>query len=117
MKAAQISLTNYFVSEIQYTANPDFDSSVGSPIAISDYEITPRSRPQSDDRREWEVGLRIGLPMLADRNLPCSLLIDIIGSVHVDQTLREEYIDRFININGVALVFGAAREIVRAITS
>jgi preprotein translocase subunit SecB len=117
MRRAQISLTNYFVSELTYTANREFDVTKPSIIAIADYEVTPRAEAQTENRRKWEVGLRVALTATPEKNFPCSFMLDLVGSIEIDDTLREEYIDRFVNINGVALVFGAAREIVRALTS
>ena len=117
MRRAQISLTNYFVSELTYVANHAFDADKPSTIGIADYEVTPRTKAETGDRRKWEVKVRVALTASPDRNFPCSFMVDIVGFVEVDETLREEYIDRFVNINGVALVFGAAREIVRAITA
>jgi preprotein translocase subunit SecB len=117
MKSAQISLANYFVSELTFTANRAFDTTKPSIIANSDYEITPRTAAQTESRRKWEVGLRVALTSTPEKNFPCSFMLDLVGSIEVDETLREEYIDRFVNINGVSLIFGAAREIVRAVTS
>ncbi|MDQ3199588.1 MAG: hypothetical protein M3Q46_10490 [Verrucomicrobiota bacterium] len=117
MRRAQVALTNYFVSEFEYSANPAFDQTAESSIAIADYEVTPRTKVRTDDRKKWEVGLRVALHESPGKNLPCTFMLDLVGFVEIDETLRDEYIDRFVNINGVALVFGAAREIVRAFTS
>jgi hypothetical protein len=43
--------------------------------------------------------------------------VEIIGFVRASPLVKEEDIERLMRINGTSLVFSAAREIIRAITS
>lgn len=117
MRAAQISLTNYFVSELRFKANQTFDPEKPSVIAVDDLKVTDEAIPKTESRRAWQITMRISLEDDSARNFLCSFNIEIIGWVEVDQSVTEENIERFVRINGNALVFSAAREIVRAVTS
>ena len=117
MKAAQIELTDYFVSDLQFTANRDFDNKNPSTSTVDDLQVTNQASPKTDDPRNWQITLRIALNAPPDRNSPYSFLVEMIGFVHVADSVNEENIERLVRINGTSLVFSAAREIVRAITS
>jgi preprotein translocase subunit SecB len=117
MRPAQIALTSYFVRELQFSENQAFDAQKISTIEIDDLQLTHEAKSKTEDRRSWELTLRIAVGAAPERNLPCSFLIEIIGLVRVDQSVKEENIERLIGINGISLVFSVAREIVRAVTS
>jgi len=117
MKAAQIELTNYFVSDLQFTANHGFDAEKPSTIAIEDLQATSQATPKEDDPRSWQITLRIALNAPVERNAPYSFTVEIIGFIHVADSVKDDRIERFVRINGTSLIFSAAREIVRAVTS
>lgn len=117
MRAAQISLTNYFVSELQFAANAGFDPGAMTPVEINDLQVVHDIVPKTEDKRSWQVKLRVALNAPAERNMPCTFLVEIIGFVHVAESVSEDHIERLATINGLALVFSAAREVVRAVTA
>jgi preprotein translocase subunit SecB len=117
MRAAPISLTNYFVSDLEFSVNQAFDPEKVSTIEIDDLELQNEKKPKTEDRRSWDVTLHIKLGERPERNLPCSIAVKIVGSVAVDQSVKEENIERWVEINGTSLVFSVAREIVRAVSS
>jgi hypothetical protein len=49
--------------------------------------------------------------------MPYTFSIEVVGTVLVDETVKDANIERFIQINGMSLVFSVTREIVRAMTS
>jgi preprotein translocase subunit SecB len=117
MKAAQIELTDYFVSDLQFTANREFDVKNPSTSTVDDLQVTNQASPKADDLNNWQITLRIALNAPPDRNSPYSFLVEMIGFVHVADSVKAENIERLVRINGTSLVFSAAREIVRAVTS
>lgn len=117
MKAAQIELTDYFVSDLQFTANHSFDAQKPSKVGVDDLQVTNQPSRRPDDPRSWQITLRIALNVPAERNLPYSFLVEMIGFVRVSDSTNDENIERLVRINGASLIFSAAREIVRAVTS
>ena len=117
MRAAQVQLTNYFVSELQFTANRSFDASLISAVTVDDLQVQTTATPRDDRREEWQITLRIALDAPPDSNAPYTFLLEMIGFIHVDESVSRERKERFAKINGTSLVFSAAREIVKAATS
>lgn len=117
MRAAQVQLTNYFVSELQFTANRGFDADAGSTISVDDLQVTTSANPRPESPLEWQITLRIALNAPPERNAPYAFLVEMIGFVNVDESVSNERVERFARINGTSLVFSAAREIIKAATS
>jgi len=117
MRPAPISLTTYFVRELQFKLNESFQPSTPYIPVIEDLDLTPSATAKAEDRRIWDVGLRLELNPALGRNAPYRLLIEVAGIVQVDSSVAEQNIERFVQINGTSVLFGAAREIVRAVTS
>lgn len=117
VKAAQIQLTNYFVSELQFAANRDFKLDSASSVGAEDLQVTHQASAKEGNRRQWQITLRIALNASPESNSPYSFLVEIIGFIDVDESVTEDRIERFARINGTSLVFAAAREIIKASTS
>lgn len=117
MKAAQIQLTNYFVSELQFAANRDFKLDGVSSVGAEDLQVTHQASAKEGNRRQWQITLRIALNASPDSNSPYSFLVEMIGFIDVNESVTEDRIERFARINGTSLVFAAAREIIKAATS
>src|SRR2546430_10203814 len=117
MRPAQISLTKYIVNEFQLKVNKAFDSQKPTVVQVDDLQLQPEATALSTDRRSWKVILRLTLKAVPERNMPYTFSIEVVGTVLVDQTVKDENIERLIQINGMSLVFSVTREIVRAMTS
>src|SRR5437016_14003856 len=117
MKAAQIQLTNYFVSELQFAANRDFKLDSPSNITADELQVAHQASPKAENKRQWQITLRIALNASPESNSPYSFLTEMIGFIDVAESVSDEYIERFARINGTSLVFAAAREIIKAATS
>src|SRR6266480_4686979 len=105
MKAAQIQLTNYFVSELQFVANRDFKLDTQSSIGADDLQVTHQVSTRAENKRQWQVTLRIALNASPESNAPYSFLIEMIGFIDVADSVAEDRIERFASINGTSLVF------------
>src|SRR5919197_1963324 len=117
MKPAQISLTKYSVNELQFKLNKAFDQQRPTSVHIDDLRLQPELSAIEPDRRTWEILLRLSFDPPAERNIAYSCLIEVVGTIVVDPSLKDQDIERFVRIQGTSLVFSATREIVRAVTS
>ena len=79
MKAAQIQLTNYFVSELQFAANRGFEADANSTTSVDDLQVITTANPRPDSPREWQITLRIALDAPPERNAPYTFLVEMIG--------------------------------------
>jgi preprotein translocase subunit SecB len=117
MKAAQIQLTNYFVSELQFAANRDFKEQNSSNVTADELQVTHQASPAAENNRQWQITLRIALNASPESNSPYSFLVEMIGFIDVAESVSDDRVERFARINGTSLVFAAAREIIKAATS
>src|SRR5438034_1199889 len=108
MKSAQIQLINYFVSELQFGANRGFQADAESTVSVDDLQVITTANPRPDSPREWQITLRIALDAPPERNVPYTFLVEMIGFIHVDESVTDERVERFARINGTSLVFSAA---------
>jgi preprotein translocase subunit SecB len=117
MKAAQIQLTNYFVSELQFAANRDFKPDNPCNVTADELQVAHQASPKGENKRQWQITLRIALNASPESNSPYSFLTEMIGFIDVAESVSDDYIERFARINGTSLVFAAAREIIKAATA
>jgi preprotein translocase subunit SecB len=117
MKAAQIQLTNYFVSELQFVANRDYKKDAPSSITADNLQVVQQASANAENNREWQITLRVALNASPESNSPYSFLVEMVGFISVEESVSEDRIERFARINGTSLIFAAAREIIRAATS
>jgi preprotein translocase subunit SecB len=117
MKAAQIQLTNYFVSELQFVANRDFKPDSPSTVATDELQVAHQALANADNNRKWQITLRVALNASPESNSPYSFLLEMIGFIDVADSVSDDRIERFARINGTSIIFAAAREIIKAATS
>src|SRR5713101_1626253 len=117
MKAAQIQLTNYFVSELQFVANRDFKPDLPSTVTTDDLQVAHQASAIAENKRQWQITLRVALNASPESNSPYSFLLEMVGFIEVAESLSDDRIERFAQINGTSLIFAAAREIIKAATS
>ena len=73
MKAAQIQLVNYFVSELQFVANRDYKKDAPSSITADNLQIVQQASANTENNREWQITLRIALNASPESNSPVQL--------------------------------------------
>lgn len=117
MNLAPIQLTDYFVHSLNVEALPSYDA--GQPAELDIAALTVEAKCfQSDDQapRNFGIDLVIKQTALEAKNLPYSYELHMIGFIEVMPNVPEKDIQRIAEINGPTMLFGAAREILRAAT-
>jgi preprotein translocase subunit SecB len=122
MKQSPLQLLDYWVDYIEVRANPNFDSSKEIEILVQSIDLVAEvSEIKIDDAHfagtAWQVSLRIEQPLPEGKNLPYSYKLDIAGLVAAHPGLKDEQLKRAVEVNGPSMLFGSAREIIRAATS
>lgn len=119
MKLAPLQLADYFLTDLTLQANPDFDSSKPADDPVETLVVVPRySQSESEEGLDtkWLVILEISQTIPDGANLPYAFTLRIQGTVIVSSHLVGNKLQRAIHANGPAMLFGAAREIIRAAT-
>jgi preprotein translocase subunit SecB len=119
MNLAPLQLVEYFLTDLSLQANPDFDISKPVGDCVESLEITPcysQNGKASDHGTEWTVALQIKQTIPPGKNLPYAFSLGIRGTVLAFSVLSGAKLQRAIHANGPAMLFGAAREIIRGAT-
>lgn len=121
MKLAPLQLVDYYITHLTLQANPRFqkDRPCAPPEeslqVIPSYHANTNASAQQG-ASEWIVSLEIQQSIPEGANLPYSFKLEIQGIVMAAPFLEGSKLQRAIHANGPAMLFGAAREIIRAAT-
>jgi preprotein translocase subunit SecB len=119
MKLAPLQLADYFLTDLTLQANPGFDPEKPVDDCIEFLHVTPhvaQVKDLAEKGSEWLVSLEIAQKTPDGQNLPYAFSLRIQGTVSASPHLLGTTLQRAIHANGPAMLFGAAREIIRAAT-
>jgi preprotein translocase subunit SecB len=117
MKPSPIFLQDYFVTELNLSANPKFDAKQEVPIRLEDFQVGVEAQQGPDNKRAWQMVLRLTFQPPAEANVPYRFTLEIVGSFIVQDRIAEDRVERLIRVNGASMLYGALREIVRDTTA
>ena len=116
--ASNLQLEHYFLTELNYTVNPDFDPEQPVKFNFEDLVVKHIHRPlEENSRKEWQVDLKVEFLPPKERNCPYAFSASIVGFFGVGPNISEEKIERFVEINGTSVLYTTLREIIYTITT
>jgi preprotein translocase subunit SecB len=117
MKLAPLQLTDYFVLSIQVEALTDYDARKEQDLDVADLQVTENYVPAGEDKpNRFLIDLIIKQEALEGKNLPYSYELHMVGFIEVSPNFPGDKVQRAVETNGPSMLFGAAREILRAAT-
>lgn len=119
MKPARISLIDYFATDLVLGTNHAFAPDLPVKFEHKDFVVVPAVRKNEDaprDGQRWQVTLEIRHQPAPGVNFPYSYRVVLVGQFGVQDGVRSEDEERFVRIQGASVLYGMAREIVRALT-
>lgn len=117
MKLAPLQLTDYFVHSIRVEAQPGYDTTKEQDLAIDDLQVTENCFPvPADGTHRFAIDLVIKQDAVEGKNLPYAYELHMVGFIEAYPGFPEDQLQRAIETNGPSMLFGAAREILRAAT-
>ena len=114
MKNSPLQLKHYFVTELSLTANKEFDPKKESKLGIESLVVTPALMADAADPRQWQVTLRIQQQPGPEANAPYFSALEIVGFFCLQDNYPEEKIEWMVKTNATSVLYGVAREILRA---
>ena len=119
MKPAHISLIEYFATDLLLGTNPSF--APDQPVQFNDKELVVMSSVKQNEKalrngNRWQVTLEIRHQLAPGVNFPYSYRVVLVGQFGVSDNVKPEDEERFVGIQGASVLYGMAREIVRALT-
>jgi len=117
MKIAPLQLERYFVSELHFTVNHAFDP--GREPVVKSEHFCAESVPVKDKENptKWQIALRLKHQPDAATNSPYAFTVEIVGFFEVTKSFPDDHKDRLARTNGLTILYGIAREVVRSVTS
>ncbi len=119
MKPASISLLEYFATDLVLGTNHAFASD--KPVQFDDKEFIVDVAAKQNDKaprtgNRWQVTLDVRHQPAPGVNFPYSYRVVMVGQFGVSDNVKPEDEERFVRIHGASVLYGMAREIVRALT-
>ena len=122
MKLAPLQLLDYWVERLHMDANEHYNSNKEVDIYKDSLDISHDvSRLKQDNDPEmvgtsWIVTIQLTQSVSKDKNIPYAFDLIMRGIVAAHPDLKEEKLHRVIEANAPAMLFGSAREVIRAAT-
>ena len=118
MIASPLTLRNYFVEKLTFSANPEFEPDKVVSLELDDIRIESLLREVGEgDASVWQVNLRLVQNVPAERNAPYNFSVVLIGFFEVAPEYPEDRRRRLVETNARSILYGTCREIVRATTA
>lgn len=123
MTPAPLQLLDYWATSLRMKACPEYDPKKDTVLHLDsitvENEVKQLDSPEPDKTgTQWLVGLFIEQGPCTEANIPYTFSVTLQGIVLALPGGPEgERLERTVKANGPAMLFGAAREMIRALTS
>lgn len=114
---APIQFKRYFIADFRLAPNNEFDATRPYKFGDNDFSVETVTLVNKENKRDWQLVLKIRQQYSEGSNYPYTYTLEIAGFFEVHNDFPETDIQKLVTITGASMLFGAAREIVRSITS
>lgn len=115
--ASLINCTNYFVTEMSLSSSSTYDPEKDSNLELADLRVESDLSLVKPDEPLWAVALSVDQNVTAEKNAPYNFLVRLVGFFTIVEGVPKERIEKLLLTNGSSILFAAAREILRDMTS
>lgn len=117
MQLAPLQLTDYFVHSLRVEASPDFESDHETDLDIDSLQVEHECIALDDDALpRYHMAMTIRQDLVPGKNIPYSYELRMVGRIVASPDFPADKLQRAVEVNGPSMLFGAAREILRAAT-
>jgi len=121
MTPAPLQLLDYWATSLHMEANTGYDPRKPAKFEFDSIDVVSKvekleSRKPEQNGSHWLVDLTVEQTAKQGANLPYTFSVSLQGIVVAHPDLEGERLDRLVRANGPAMLFGAAREMIRAAT-
>jgi preprotein translocase subunit SecB len=122
MKHSPLQLVSYVVSDISCTANPKFNPEQPLGGAFEQYTVDVKVNPLEPTKEfpghPWSAEMVVTQKIKEGQNFPYEFRIALVGMYACqDGALQTEKEIQFVRVNGSSMLYGIAREHIRALTA
>lgn len=115
MNASPLQLRNYFISDLSLTANREYKPKEPIQLTMEHLLVEPGFIQDKDDARKWQVQLNISQKAVPEANSPYLFSLEMVGFFDVLKNCPNDKVEALVKTNGPSVLYGAAREILRAL--
>ena len=112
---AHVKLLDYFVKSFSFDTNMKCEKE--KPRDLSDVSIQNNWRPLKKHKNRYAVFLNLEMRAPEGKNTPYAIKMEMFGYFQVPDEMPEELREKMVKTNGSSILYGAAREIIREMTS
>ncbi len=119
MKPAPLQLTDYFITKLNLEANQKYDPEGKVDADLDTIEVANKVEHfdfSEDGGSTWRVIMVIKQTIPKGRNIPYKFELELQGEVYAFSIIDKTRLETVVKANAPAMLFGAAREIIRAAT-
>ena len=117
MQLAPLQLTDYFVHSLRVDASSDFNSEKKTDLDIDSLQVEHECIALNDaEYPHYHMAMTIRQDLVPGKNIPYSYELRMVGRICASPDFPAEKLQRAVEVNGPSMLFGAAREILRAAT-
>jgi len=122
MKHSPLQLVRYLVTDISCTANPNFKTEKALEVVFEQYSVDVKIHSMDPTKEypghPWSVEMAITQKIKEGQNFPYEFRISLVGMFACqDGILPPERETQFVKVNGNSMLYGIAREHIRALTA
>jgi len=122
MKHSPLQLIRYLVTDTACTANPKFNPEKEILGALEQFSVESKANPLESSKEypghQWSVEMAVSQKINEGQNFPYEFRLSLMGIFTcLDGVLDLEKETRFVQVNGSSMLYGIAREHIRALTS
>ena len=115
MNPSPLLLESYYINEVTIKYHSGIESD--GKIIADDLKANVLEMQDEENSRKWIFELTIELPEIAKPKSPYTFRIVLTGFFEVSETYQATLSDKLAKVNGPALLYSAAREILAILTS
>jgi len=122
MKNSPLQLLRYVVPEFSCSANQKFDpekqcDNISEQFSVA-ANVLKQNPPEGFPIHSWVVEMRISQQLKEGQNFPYKYELVLVGFFACKEDSPPDFDEeRFVRINGSSILYGAARELVRSVTT
>ena len=117
MRPSSIELERYFVTDLNVSANPEFEEGESTGLSIEDLSTEPECFSEKEDKRHWMIHLKVKNTAKKESNTPYYFSVTVVGFFKIHNVVSDENVGDFAKINGASILYGTAREVLRNVMS
>jgi preprotein translocase subunit SecB len=114
MKKSLLELIHYFITDFSVSANHEHDPEKEFQLELSDLQSHISVRQIEDEDSVWQISLQLRQETPSHKNSPYNFHIQLIGLFELNLKFPRNKAEWFVLNNGTAMLYGAAREALRA---